>query len=179
MGRAGVHPGEHGAAHCSKLVRVWPPGAHEKGDERDDAWGAVAASVEEGDGDDGSPEESDVSDDGGDEGDDGAGGDGELELVLDAVIAGEEPAPEDAGDAVAAGVEEAVVDLDVGSGDAPLGGGGDVPPVPDTVALPAVPAPGAAPRGPRRAPPTAAATIPGGRMCYYEMYGRFTAECGN
>ena len=39
--------------HSSKLVRVWPRGAHEKEDGRDDAWGAVAASVEEGDGDDG------------------------------------------------------------------------------------------------------------------------------
>ena len=51
--------------------------------------------------------------------------------------------------------------------------------VPDAVVLPAVPVTGAAPRGPRRAPPAAAATILGGRMCHHESYGRFTAECGN
>ena len=94
-------------------------------------------------------------------------------------VNGEEPASEDAGDAVAAGVGEAVFDLDVGSGGASLGGDGDVPPVPGPVALPAVPVSGAAPTGPRGAPPTAAATVPGGRMCYYESYGRFAAECGN
>ena len=48
-------PGMVGAVkHSSGLVRVWPPGAPEKEDERDDAWGAVAASVDEGDDDDGS-----------------------------------------------------------------------------------------------------------------------------
>ena len=105
-------PGMVGAVkHSSGLVRVWPTGAHEKEDERDDAWGAVAASEEEG------------------EGDDGDGGDGELELLL--------------GEA-AAGVGEAVVDLDVGSGGASHGGDGAAPLVPDPVALPAVPFPGAA-----------------------------------
>ena len=142
-------PGMVGAVkHSSKLCARLAASRTEKEDKRNDAWGAVAASVE-GDDDDGSPEESGVSDDDGDGGDDRAGGDGELELLLDAVM---EPAPKEAGDTVAAGVEEAVVDLDVGSGDAPLGGDGDVPPVPDPVAHLAVPVPGAAPRAPRRAP---------------------------
>ena len=52
-------PGMVGAVkHSSDLVGVWQSVAHEKEDERDDAWGAVAASVEEGDCDDGIPEES-------------------------------------------------------------------------------------------------------------------------
>ena len=138
-------PGMMGAVkHSSGLVRVWAPGAHEKEDERDDAWGAVPASVEEGDGEDGSPEGSDVSDDDGDGGDDGDGCDGELELLLGAVTAGEEPALQRMWVTrwlLASGRRLSISTWAVVMRHMAVVA--TCPPVPDPVALPAVPAPGA------------------------------------